>query len=176
MGLLGDLKGPILGVAVSTLLFVIVGLVGLFDVLGVLVSPDATLAALLVTVIPYVVGLVLVGVVGLGAIAWGLYRIATGAVETDSRFVRNEKVASVATLLERQNEWARRLNLAEKVSPTDREQAERDVERLKDDYAAGRISEQEFERELERRIEQGRLDETHVSRDRDRNSYDYDRS
>ncbi|MFD1586989.1 hypothetical protein ACFR9U_08335 [Halorientalis brevis] len=176
MGLLGELKGPILGVVLSTLAFAIVALVGVFDVLGALVSPDATLVGLLSTAIPYVLALVVAGVAGLAAVAWGLYRIATGAVDTDSRLVRNETVASVARLLERQNEWARRLHLAEKVTPTDRERAERDVERLKDDYAAGRISEPEFERELERRIEQGRLDETQASRERDRGSYEYDRS
>lgn len=166
MGVLGDLKGPVLGVALSALAFVVVSLVGLFDVLSVLTGADPSLLGLVAAAIPYLIVLVLLGFVGLASVAWGFYRVATSGLDVDSRWLKNDRVAGMAEMLERQNEWARRLNVSEKVRPSQQERAERELDRLKDDYAAGRLTESEFERKLERLMERTGLDERAVDSER----------
>jgi hypothetical protein len=79
---LSELKTPVVGLVVSVLLFVGLGLYGLVDLLGTLAG-GTTLGGLLAAALPYLLGLVLVGLVGLGFAAWGLYRLVT-AVDLDA--------------------------------------------------------------------------------------------
>lgn len=175
MGLLGDLKAPVAGVVGSLLVIVGVVLLGLLDLASTLTESGVGLLDLVATAVPYLVGLVLVGLVGVAFLLWGLYRLASGAVSGDSRLLRNDRVATLVSYLEGKNRWVRRLELSEVFEPTDRdrarrerERAERELERLKDDYAAGRLDEREFERELDRLLSDSDLDRTEIYRERDR--------
>ena len=165
MGLLGDLKGPLIGAVLSTILVLVITIYGAVDVLSVLARPDPTLAAILGAAAPYLVGIAVVGLALVAFLAWGLYRVATGAVSGDNRLLQNEYVAELAAYAERESDLARRLDVTEKVRPDPEERARRDLEELKRDYAEGRLSEAEFERRLEQLLSDSRLSETEVYRE-----------
>lgn len=167
MGFIDDLKGPLAGFAISAVLFVAVALYGLVDVLAVLSRPDPPLAALVSAAAPYVVALVVVGLVCAAFVGWGVYRVASGAVSGDNRLLQNEYVATLAEYAERKSDVARRLDVAEKVRPDPQQRARRELADLKRQYAEGRISEAEFERRLEDLLADSRLSETEVYRDVD---------
>jgi hypothetical protein len=106
-----------------------------------------------------------VGLALLAFLAWGLYRVATGAVSGENRLLGNEYVAELAAYAERESDLARRLDVTEKVRPDPEERARRDLAELKRDYAEGRLSEAEFERRLEQLLSDSRLSETEVYRE-----------
>jgi len=155
MSLLSDLKGPLLGTVTSVVLFVVLAMVGVVEGLTALTRPGGGLVALLDALLPYLVGLFLVGVVGVGFVVWGLYRVAKGVVDTDSRLIRNEKVATLAAYVERESDVARQFDIAERVGPTEQERRERERKRLEEQYVAGELSEDEFERRLGELLDDG---------------------
>jgi len=159
MGVLGDLKGPLIGLVASIVVFVVYGLL---DVLTALTEPGATLVATIAAAIPYVIGLVLVGLAGIGFAGWGLYRVASGAVEGNSRLLNNEYVVRLARYAERESDLARSLDLSDRLEPSEEEQTRRRLQQLKDDYAAGKLSQAEFEREVDRLLAESTLSETEV--------------
>lgn len=166
MGLLGDLKGPLVGLVVSGVVFVLVTLLGIMDVLGVLTTTaEVTLFTLIATAIPYVIALFLVGLLGIMFLVWGVYRAATN-VNLDSQRLQSERLGRLLESAERRNKWLRQFGFAETIRPSKQERAERKLEQLKDDYAAGKLSEQEFERRAGEVIQNGNLNRTHVDHNR----------
>ncbi len=165
MGLIGDLKGPLAGFAVSAVLFVAVGLYGLADVLAVTSGTEPTLAALVAAAVPYLVTLLVVGLVGVGFLGWGLYQVTSGAVSGDNHLLQNEYVETAAEYAERESDLARRFDLTEKVRPDPDERARRELADLKERYAEGELTEAEFERRVERLLGDSRLSETEVYRE-----------
>ncbi|PSP81460.1 hypothetical protein BRC81_00425 [Halobacteriales archaeon QS_1_68_20] len=171
MGLIGDLKGPLAGFVLSAVSFVAIALYGLVDVLAVLGRPDPSLAAMVAAAAPYVVGLLVVGLAGLGFVAWGIYRVASGAVSGDNRLLQNEYVETAARYAERESDLARRFDLTEMVRPDPEERARRELADLKERYAEGELTEEEFERRVERLLSDSRVSETEVYRDVERERY-----
>jgi len=158
MSLRSDLKGPLLGTVTSVVLFVVLAMVGVVEGLTALTQPGGGLVPMLDALLPYLVGLFLVGVVGVAFVVWGLYRVAKGVVDTDSRLIRNETVATLAAYVERESDLARQFDLADRVEPTDEERRERERKRLEGQYVAGDLSEDEFERRLEELLDDGHDD------------------
>jgi hypothetical protein len=84
--------------------------------------------------------------------------VAKGVVDTDSRLIRNETVATLAAYVERESDVARQFDLSDRVEPTDEERRERERERLEEQYVAGELSEDEFERRLDELLDEGHDD------------------
>jgi hypothetical protein len=85
--LLSELRGPIVGLVVSVLLFLVVGLYGIYDVVTA-IPTAGSFSAFVGLVLLYVAALLLVGNVGLAFLAWGAVRVAK-SVDTDSKLFQN---------------------------------------------------------------------------------------
>ncbi|QLH81808.1 SHOCT domain-containing protein [Halosimplex pelagicum] len=115
----------------------------------------------------FVVGLVVgvpATVVGLVAVAVGIAARASSAVNGTTE-IAGIRLGRVASYVERENEYARMVGLADLVENFDTRSAEQRAddrtERLKERYVEGEISEYEFEQRM-----QTILDEEGVRRDR----------
>ncbi|ELZ22702.1 hypothetical protein C475_16411 [Halosimplex carlsbadense 2-9-1] len=114
----------------------------------------------------FVVGLVVgvpVSVVGVVAVAVGLAARASSAVSGTTE-IAGIRLGRVASYVERENEYARMVGLADLVENFDTRSAEQRAddrtERLKERYVEGEISEHEFEQRM-----QTVLDEEGVQRE-----------
>ncbi|MFC4551682.1 MULTISPECIES: SHOCT domain-containing protein [Halorussus] len=146
MGLLSDTKVKVLLTAFVLSLFVLVGVsaLGLLAALSALTSPAYAgvplLWAMLSAAAPYIVADLLVGLFsGLTFVA-----LAVAAVRQAS-MPRNDRLARVARKVERHYPGARKAGLSERVEPTTEDR----IDRLKERYVEGEISEAEYERRLQ---------------------------
>ncbi|WP_224450031.1 SHOCT domain-containing protein [Haloprofundus salilacus] len=125
----------------------LLGVVGL-GALVALASLGQPLGAFAAAVFPWAAGAVVltVSTVVLGFLfLWSLARRA--------RLPRSERLRAVAARAEARNDWAAALNLSSRFAP--RGPREDPVEMLKRRYAAGELSEREFERRLDRILDDG---------------------
>lgn len=124
--------------------------------------------SVLSTLLPlFLLGLVVgvpVTAVGVVAVPVGLTARATSAV-SGRRKVAGVRLGRLASYVERENRYARAVGLSSLVERVDTRSAEQRaddrIERLKDRYVDGEVSDHEFERRT-RRV----LDDEGVSRDR----------
>lgn len=135
------------GFVVTGLGFVAVGLLGLIDALSVLTSRTAVyggefvLLAMLGEAAEWVALAVILGILV------GLFLLATlVSVLRDATLPRDDRVATLVGRLERRYPLLDQFDVSERVGPT----VEDRRRRLKERYVDGEISEAEFEREMER--------------------------
>lgn len=135
------------GFVVTGLGFVAVGLLGLIDALSVLTSRTAVyggefvLLAMLGEAAEWVALAVILGIL------MGLFLLATlVSVLRDATLPRDDRVATLVGRLERRYPLLDQFDVSERVGPT----VEDRRRRLKERYVDGEISEAEFEREMER--------------------------
>lgn len=165
MGLLRSKSfwASVLGVLVSGgLLLVAAGYLALVAYTG-LVS-GAPVSALLEGAVPAVAAIavlvVLLVLSGVG-LAWSLVRNAS--------VPRSERVASLAERLEREYPPLRVAGLSDLLAPpepSEEERAERALDDLKRRYVDGELSEAEFERKVDRLVQNETVDEARAARER----------
>jgi hypothetical protein len=98
---------------------------------------------------PYIVAALVLTLLAGGLFLWLLIALAS---QVSLPRLENERLATVAGYVEREVPAARAVGLSEWLTPTEPTPAER-REALKERYAAGKLSDAEFERELQAIIE-----------------------
>ncbi|KTG10259.1 hypothetical protein AUR64_11800 [Haloprofundus marisrubri] len=152
-----------LGLTFLALVVVSVSLLGVVG-LGALValaSLGQPLGAFAAAVFPWAAGAVVLTVLTVVfslLFVWSLARRA--------RLPRSERLRAVAAKAEAKNDWAAALNLSSRFAP--RGPKEDPVETLKRRYASGELTEAEFERRLERIMDDGGRRERSDERERER--------
>lgn len=149
MSVLSDRRLRWLSVALVLVAVAAVGLLGVgalavVSAVATAAAGESILLVLLRSALPFVLGVATLTVVGAALVAW-LFVRAVRVAEVP----RSDRLERVARVLERYVPWVASVNVADRVAPTveDRREA------LKDRYAAGELTEREFERELERLLE-----------------------
>ncbi|QRV17487.1 SHOCT domain-containing protein [Haloterrigena salifodinae] len=142
------------GFVVTGILLVGVGLLGLFDALSVLTggatySEEVLVLAMLGAAAEWVVAAIVLGLI---AVAF-LVATVVSVLRTKS-IPRSDRLASIVERLEREYPVLRQFDASERVEPTtgDRRQ------RLKEQYVDGEITEAEFEREMQRLLDDDAAD------------------
>lgn len=137
------------GFVVTGVLLVGVGLVGLLDALSVL-SGGATYGEefLLLAMLGAAAEWVVVGIV-LGLLAVAFLTATVVSVLRAKSLPRSDRLASLVERLEREYPLLRQFDVSEKVEPTTEDRRQQ----LKEQYVAGEISEAEFEREMQRLLD-----------------------
>jgi len=163
----GDHLLATVGITLAFLTLTVVSALGIAGWLFAAVLGLGGAGALGSLLAPFVVGLVVgvpVTVVGTIAAAVGLAARASSAVSGTAE-VAGVRLGRVASYVERENEYARMVGLADLVENVDTRSAEQRAddrtERLKERYVDGELSEHEFERRM-----QTILDEEGIERDR----------
>jgi len=138
------------GFVVTSLLLVVAGLLGVLDALSVLSGGTAAggefvLIAMVRTAIEWIV----VGIV-LGALALVFLVATVVSVLRSKSFSRSSRLASLAERAEREYPTLRRFDVSERVEPTDADRREH----LKEQYVEGKLGDEEFEREMERLVDE----------------------
>lgn len=153
---------------VATSLLTVVGYAGLVTY-SALRTGTPIVGVLLDLAVPYlllVAGLVVICVLsGLG--------LAVGTVDrvSGTSLPRSARLQSALEAVERTVPALSPLGLSRAVGPPDpsaEEQAERALAALKQQYVAGRIDEQEFERKLDRLVTNESIDDVRAARERER--------
>ncbi|NUB94008.1 SHOCT domain-containing protein [Haloterrigena sp. SYSU A558-1] len=142
------------GFVVTGILLVGVGLLGLFDALSVLsggttYSEEVLVLAMLGAAAEWVVAAVVLGLI---AIAF-LVATVVSVLRTAS-LPRSDRLVSIVERLEREYPVLRQLDASERVEPTTEDRRQR----LKEQYVDGEISEAEFEREMQRLLDDDAAD------------------
>ncbi|WP_339106416.1 SHOCT domain-containing protein [Haloterrigena salinisoli] len=137
------------GFVVTGVLLVGVGLVGLLDALSVL-SGGATYGEefLLLAMLGAAAEWVVVGIV-LGLLAVAFLTATVVSVLRAKSLPRSDRLASLVERLEREYPILRQFDVSERVEPTTEDRRQQ----LKEQYVAGEISEAEFEREMQRLLD-----------------------
>ncbi|UHQ95372.1 SHOCT domain-containing protein [Haloterrigena alkaliphila] len=142
------------GFVVTGILLVGVGLLGVLDALsvlsgGVYYGEEFVLLAMLGAAAEWIVAGIALGVLAV------VFLLATvvSVLRTKS-LPRSDRLASIVERLEREYPILRQFDASEKVEPT----AEDRKQRLKEQYVAGDISEAEFEREMQRLLDDDTAD------------------
>lgn len=137
------------GFVVTGVLLVGVGLIGLFDALSVL-SGGATYGEefLLLAMLGAAAEWVVIGLV-LGLVALAFLAATVVSVLRATSLPRSDRLVSIVERLEREYPILRQLDVSERVEPTTEDRRQQ----LKEQYVAGEISEAEFEREMQRLLD-----------------------
>lgn len=142
------------GFVVSGVLLVGVGLMALFDALSVL-SGGATYSeeALLLAMLGAAAEWVVIGLV-LGLLALAFLAATVVSVLRAKSLPRSDRLVSIVERLEREYPILRQFDVSERVEPTTEDRRRE----LKEQYVAGEISEAEFEREMQRLLDDDAAD------------------
>lgn len=136
---------------VSGLLLVVVALLGLLDALSVLANPQYYAGELLVLAMVADAAEWVVAAVALSLIAALFLLAAVVSVLRDASIPRSDGLARTVESLESRVPALRRFDVSERVEPTAADRRER----LKEQYVEGELSDEEFEAELERLVDDG---------------------
>ena len=132
------------GFAITGILLIGVCLMGLFDALSVLSnSPASGEEVILVTMLGEAAEWIVLAL-GLGLLAAVFFVATVVSVIRNASLPRDDRLVAVVERLEREYPLLRQFDVAGTVEPT----AEDRKERLKEQYVAGEISEETFEREM----------------------------
>ena len=152
------------GFVVTGILLLGVGLLGLLDALSVL-SGGASYGEefLLLAMLGAAAEWVVLGVV-LGLLAVAFLTATVVSVLRTKSLPRSDRLVAIVERLEREYPLLRQFDVSERVEPTTEDRKQR----LKEQYVAGDISEAEFEREMQRLLDDDAADarsrsETHAN-------------
>ena len=142
------------GFVVTGILLVGVGLVGLLDALSVLsggatYSEEFLLLAMLGAAAEWVVIALVLGLVALVFLAATVVSVLRA-----KSLPRSDRLVSIVERLEREYPILRQFDVSERVEPTTEDRRQR----LKEQYVDGEISEAEFEREMQRLLDDDSAD------------------
>ena len=142
------------GFVVTGMLLVGVGLLGLFDALSVLTggttySEEFLVLAMLGAAAEWVVAAIVLGLITVA------FLVATVvSVLRATSLPRSDRLVSIVERLEREYPILRQFDVSERVEPTTEDRRQQ----LKEQYVDGEISEAEFEREMQRLLDDDTAD------------------
>ena len=148
------------GFVIAAVLLIGVGLLGILDALSV-VSGGAHYGEefVLLAMVGEAAEWIVIGLL-LGLVAAAFLGATVVSVLRNASLPRSDSLVSIVEWLERKYPILRRLEVSERVEPT----IEDRKRELEDRYVAGEISEAEFEREMERLLDDDSTDATSHSR------------
>ncbi|ELZ16075.1 hypothetical protein C477_16315 [Haloterrigena salina JCM 13891] len=142
------------GFVVTGILLVGVGLLGLFDALSVLsggetYSEEVLVLAMLGAAAEWVVAAIVLGLIAV------TFLVATVVSVLRTKSIpRSDRLASIVERLEREYPVLRQFDASERVEPTTEDRRQQ----LKEQYVDGEITEAEFEREMQRLLDDDAAD------------------